>query len=396
MMQYYKRRIFNELNQQLSYKEIVVLTGMRRTGKTTLLKMLFEKVDSENKLMLDMENLINQKVFSEIDFNNVWNGLKEMGLSPDKKAWLFLDEIQAMPEIVNVIKFLYDHYDVKFILTGSSSFYLKNLFPESLSGRKIMYELFPLDFEEFLIFKGKEREFSEDFQIKNTSKSEIRYEKTKNDFEEFLHFGGFPGIVLTEDETRKKALLSDIFTSYYEKDIRQMADFKNMAAFRNLMMLLMQRVGSLLDITKLASEADISRDSVYTYLSFLEGTYFISLVRPYSKNVNREVSGRRKVFLCDNGFLNLFSKVSQGSLLENAMFNSLRKYGDIRYYQRHSGVEIDFILAEKSLALEVKNTGTSHDLRKLEKLSTDIGMNNHFLITYNYANLDGAIPASMV
>lgn len=396
MMQYYKRRIFNELNQQLSYKEIVVLTGMRRTGKTTLLKMLFEKVDSENKLMLDMENLINQKVFSEIDFNNVWNGLKEMGLSPDKKAWLFLDEIQAMPEIVNVIKFLYDHYDVKFILTGSSSFYLKNLFPESLSGRKIMYELFPLDFEEFLIFKGKEREFSEDFQIKNTSKSEIRYEKTKNDFEEFLHFGGFPGIVLTEDETRKKALLSDIFTSYYEKDIRQMADFKNMAAFRNLMMLLMQRVGSLLDITKLASEAGISRDSVYTYLSFLEGTYFISLVRPYSKNVNREVSGRRKVFLCDNGFLNLFSKVSQGSLLENAMFNSLRKYGDIRYYQRHSGVEIDFILAEKSLALEVKNTGTSHDLRKLEKLSTDIGMNNHFLITYNYANLDGAIPASMV
>ncbi len=396
MMQYYKRRIFNELNQQLSYKEIVVLTGMRRTGKTTLLKMLFEKVDSENKLMLDMENLINQKVFSEIDFNNVWNGLKEMGLSPDKKAWLFLDEIQAMPEIVNVIKFLYDHYDVKFILTGSSSFYLKNLFPESLSGRKIMYELFPLDFEEFLIFKGKEREFSEDFQIKNTSKSEIRYEKTKNDFEEFLHFGGFPGIVLTEDETRKKALLSDIFTSYYEKDIRQMADFKNMAAFRNLMMLLMQRVGSLLDITKLASEADISRDSVYTYLSFLEGTYFISLVRPYSKNVNREVSGRRKVFLCDNGFLNLFSKVSQGSLLENAMFNSLRKYGDIRYYQRHSGVEIDFILAEKSLALEVKNTGTSHDLRKLEKLSTDIGMNNHFLITYNYANLDGAIPVSMV
>ena len=396
MMQYYKRRIFNELNQQLSYKEIIVLTGMRRTGKTTLLKMLFEKVDSENKLMLDMENLINQRVFGEIDFNNVWNGLKELGLSPDKKAYLFLDEIQAMPEIVNVIKFLYDHYDVKFILTGSSSFYLKNLFPESLSGRKIMYELFPLDFEEFLIFKGKEREFSEDFQIKNTSKSEIRYEKTKNDFEEFLHFGGFPGIVLTEDETRKKALLSDIFTSYFEKDIRQMADFKNMAAFRNLMMLLMQRVGSLLDITKMASEAGISRDSVYTYLSFLEGTYFISLIKPYSKNVDREVSGRRKVFLCDNGFLNLFSKVSQGSLLENAMFNSLRKYGDIRYYQRHSGVVIDFILAEKSLALEVKNTGTSHDLRKLEKLSADIGMSNHFLITYNYANLDGAIPASMI
>jgi hypothetical protein len=301
-----------------------------------------------------------------------------------------------MPAIVPIIKYLYDHYDVKFILTGSSSFYLKNLFPESLSGRKIVFELFPLDFEEFLIFKGKEREFSRDFHSKDSYKSEIRHERTKNDFEEYLHFGGFPGIVLTEDESRKKALLSDIFTSYFEKDIRQMADFKNMTAFRNLLMLLMQRVGSLLDITKLSSEAGISRDTVYSYLAFLEGTYFISLIRPYSKNVDREVSGRRKVFLCDNGFLSLFSKVSQGSLLENAVYNNLRKYGDINYYQRRSGVEIDFILPEHSLALEVKNTGTNHDLRKLEKLAASIGMENHFLISQNYAGLDNAIPASIV
>jgi len=396
MKNYFKRRIFNDLSQQMDYPEILVLTGMRRTGKTTLLRMLFETVDSENKLMLDMENLINQKIFSETDFNNVWNGLKELGLIPEKKAWLFLDEIQAMPAIVPIIKFLYDHYDVKFILTGSSSFYLKNLFPESLSGRKIVFELFPLDFEEFLIFKGKEREFSRDFHSKNSSKSEIRHERTKSDFEEYLHFGGFPGVVLAEDESRKKALLSDIFTSYFEKDIRQMADFKNMTAFRNLLMLLMQRVGSLLDITKLSSEAGISRDTVYSYLAFLEGTYFISLIRPYSKNVDREVSGRRKVFLCDNGFLSLFSKVYQGSLLENAVYNNLRKYGDINYYQRRSGVEIDFILPEHSLALEVKNTGTNHDLRKLEKLAASIGMENHFLISQNYADLDNAIPASIV
>lgn len=396
MRHYFNRRIFNQLIQQMDYKEILVLTGMRRTGKTTLLKMLFETVDSENKLMLDMENLINQRIFSETDFNNVWNGLKELGLRPEKKAWLFLDEIQAMPGIISIIKYLYDHYDVKFILTGSSSFYLKNLFPESLSGRKIIFELFPLDFEEFLIFKDREREFSRDFQMKNSTKSEIRHERTKNDFEEYLHFGGFPGIVLAENESRKNALLSDIFTSYFEKDIRQMADFKNMAAFHNLMLLLMQRVGSLLDITKLASETGISRDSVYAYLAFLEGTYFISLVRPYSKNVDREVSGRRKVFLCDNGFLSLFSKVSQGNLLENAVYNSLRKYGDINYYQRRSGAEIDFILPEHSLALEVKNTGTNHDLRKLEKLAGSIGMKNHFLITQNYAGLDGVIPASMI
>jgi predicted AAA+ superfamily ATPase len=396
MEQYFNRRIFNKLIEQLSFKEIIVLTGMRRTGKTTILKMLFNKVASDNKVMLDMENFINQKIFEETDFNNVWNGLKEFGVNPKNKAYLFLDEIQAMPGIVKVIKYLYDHYDVKFILTGSSSYYLKNLFPESLSGRKIVFELFPLDFEEFLVFKGKERKFPENFQLKNMTKSEVRHEKTKNDFDEYLHFGGFPGIVLTEDESRKKALLSDIFTSYFEKDIRQMADFKNMTAFRNLMMLLMQRVGSLLDITKLASEVGISRDSVYSYLSFLEGTYFISLIKPYSKNVDREISGRRKVFLCDNGMLNLFSKVSQGSLLENSIYNNLRKFGDIRYYQRRSGVEIDFILPEHSLALEVKNTASNRDLQNLEKLAGSIGMENHFVIAQNFSGLDGIIPASMI
>jgi predicted AAA+ superfamily ATPase len=396
MEQYFNRRIFNKLIDQLSYKEIIVLTGMRRTGKTTILKMLFEKVASDNKVMLDMENLINQKIFGETDFDNVWNGLKEFGINPKNKAYLFLDEIQAMPGIVKVIKYLYDHYDVKFILTGSSSYYLKNLFPESLSGRKIVFELFPLDFEEYLVFKGKEREFPENFQQKNVTKSEVRHEKTKNDFDEYLHFGGFPGIVLTQDESRKKALLSDIFTSYFEKDIRQMADFKNMTAFRNLMMLLMQRVGSLLDITKLASEVGISRDSVYSYLSFLEGTYFISLIKPYSKNVDREISGRRKVFLCDNGMLNLFSKVSQGSLLENSIYNNLRKYGDISYYQRRSGVEIDFILPEHSLALEVKNTASNRDLQNLTKLAGSIGIKNQFVIAQNFSGLDGIIPASMI
>lgn len=89
MKQFHNRRILSELIQQLSYKEIIVITGMRRTGKTTLLKMLFEKVEPGNKLMLDMENLINQKVFGEIDFNNVWNGLENWDLVPIKRHICF-------------------------------------------------------------------------------------------------------------------------------------------------------------------------------------------------------------------------------------------------------------------------------------------------------------------
>ena len=91
---------------------------MRRVGKTTLLKLLFDKINSKNKVFLDLENLINQRIFNEVDFDNVWNNLKSFGLSNTSKAFVFLDEIQTFPRIVNVIKYLYDHYDIKFFLTG--------------------------------------------------------------------------------------------------------------------------------------------------------------------------------------------------------------------------------------------------------------------------------------
>lgn len=91
-----------------------------------------------------------------------------------------------MPDIVKPVKYLFDHYKIKFFLTGSSSFYLKNLFPESLAGRKVIYELFPLNFQEFMIFKEKDKEFNKTFSEKANNKNEISYEIYKKYFEEYL------------------------------------------------------------------------------------------------------------------------------------------------------------------------------------------------------------------
>ena len=148
------RKKYSELKQLLEYDEIVVLTGMRRVGKTTLLKQLFKEVDSANKIFLDMENQIDRIVFDEKNYHNIINNLSAYGINSKQKAYVFIDEIQLAPEITSPLKYLYDHYNIKFVTTGSSSFYLKNLFSESLSGRKFVLELFPLDFEEFLWFKN--------------------------------------------------------------------------------------------------------------------------------------------------------------------------------------------------------------------------------------------------
>ncbi len=390
----FRRKILEHIEPWLEAREIIVITGMRRVGKTTLLQMIYDQIPSANKVFLDLENILEQKVFEETDYNNIWSNLRAYGITQKEKAYIFLDEIQAMPQVVKAVKYLYDHYNIKFFLTGSSSFYLKNLFPESLAGRKVIFEMFPLTFEEFLIFKQVKTERQTTFKDKARQKNRIAYEKTKKYFEEYLTFGGFPQVVLADDESQKKLYLKDIFTSYFEMDIRRLADFRQMSAFRDLLLLLMQRVGSKLEISKLASEIGISRETVYSYLAFLEGSYFISRIAPFSRNVDREVSGARKVYFCDNGMINLFGKVSNGALLENAVFMNLRHLGKVNYYQKRSGAEIDFILPDHRIALEVKKRADEKDFKKLKRLCDALNLNECYIISQDYSDLPECILAS--
>jgi predicted AAA+ superfamily ATPase len=392
----YPRELLRSVEKQIESKEIVVVTGMRRVGKTTLLRMIYDKIDSKNKVFLDLENIIEQKIFEETDFNNIWANLKPYRITYQEKAYIFLDEIQTKPGIVPAIKYLHDHYDIKFFITGSSSFYHKNLFTESLSGRKIAFEMFPLDFQEFLVFKEykPEIDFYLDFKIKEQNKNLIVYEKVKKYYEEYLSFGGFPQVVLANDEEQKRLYLKDIFTSYFEMDVKKMADFRQMNAFRDLLLVLMQRTGSKLDITGLASEIGISRNTVYSYLSFLEKTYFIFLISPFSKNPVKEVRSTKKVYFCDNGIVNYLAKIGQGNIFENAVFNDLKKYGKVNYYQRRSGVEIDFILPDSNIALEVKQTGRAGDYRKLSSLKDSLGIKEGYIISQTFSNEKGILPAT--
>lgn len=392
----YPRNLFPKLFQYIDNKEIVVVTGMRRVGKTTLLRTLFDRIQDDNKVFLDIENPIEQKIFEETDFNNIWENVKPFGINKDKRAYFFLDEIQAKPEIVKAIKYLYDHYEAKFFCTGSSSFYLKNLFSESLAGRKVIYELYPLTFEEFLVFKGVPQQFGDDFGDKEASQNFIAYEKNKKLYDEYLTFGGFPQVVLSQTSKLKKEMLVDIFKSYFEKDVRSLADFKDISVFRDLLLLLMQRVGSRLEITKLSSELGISRPTVNSYLAFLQGTYFIDLIAPYTQNVDRELSGTKKIYFCDSGIISQFAKVTDGTIFENAVYLNARKYGKVQYYQKRSGAEIDFIIAERNLALEAKIRGVSSDYRKLKRATELLGLEKSYVVSKEFVNEKGFIHAGLL
>ena len=389
----FPRRILADLKKQIETNEIVVLTGMRRAGKTTLLRMIFDKIPGGNKVFLDIENPLEQQIFEETDYNNIWANLASYGISAKSKSYIFIDEIQAKPDVVRAVKYLHDHYKVKFFLTGSSSFYLKNLFPESLSGRKAVFVLYPLDFEEFLIFKGKRRAPAEGFKEKLKSKNKVSFEQNRKLYDEYLEYGGFPQVVLTDDNTRKKQQLNDILKSYFEKEVLSLAEFRRIKAFRDLMMLIMRRAGSQIDISKLASEVGVSRPTVYSYIYFLEATYFIDLISPFSRSVDREVSGTKKLYVCDNGILNQFGRVSEGAMFENAVYHDIRKYGEVKYYRKRSGAEIDFVLPDISTAVEIKRTGRESDYKKLTVTAKSLKLKENYIVTKNFDSGQFSIPA---
>jgi predicted AAA+ superfamily ATPase len=389
----YPRRLTNQLKQEVTNPRTTVLTGMRQTGKTTLMRQIFNLIESSNKLFLDLENPLNQKIFEEVNYDNIIHNLREFNIHIGKKCYIFLDEIQLLPESARIIKYLYDHYKIKFFVTGSSSFYLKNLFPESLAGRKTIYELYPLDFEEFLVFKQVVKSTTDNFINKARKKTKVAYELYKKHYDEYLKYGGFPGVVIEPDMRRKQKILQDIFTSYFEKDVTRIADFKDIRKLRDTILLLANRVGSKIEITKIASEIGISRDTVYSYLSFLENTYFIYLLKPFSRNIDGEVKGANKVYFCDSGLLNQLVKFPEGVIFENTVFTNLKKYGKVNYYQKYKGPEVDFILNEK-MAFEVKTIGNIGDIKQLSKIIKNLRLKDYYLIIKEYFDHPKAILAT--
>ncbi len=372
------RTLFKPIIARVDVSNAIVITGMRRVAKTTLIKQVYDSIDNKNKIFLDLENPINQKYFEEENYEVTKYQLEVLGIDFSKRGYIFLDEIQFVHNLPSVVKYLMDHYQSKFFLTGSSSFYLKNLFSESLAGRKIIYELFPLDFEEFL--QLKESKLIVPKQI-----NEAIYRTVIPLYKEYIEFGGFPGVVIKQSLEEKREALNEIFTTYFNKEVLNIGGFRNNQVVRDLMLLLINRVGSKIDVQKLSKELGVTRITINEYLAFLEGTYFISLISPFSTNKDVEIRTAKKVYLCDSGLVSSLGDVPFGNVFENAIYHQLRLKGVVNYYQRKSGVEIDFMLDRQS-AWEVKTKADSYDITKLQKLAKTVKINTVNVISFEYSS----------
>lgn len=388
----YQRKIKSSITAQLSNDHIIAITGMRRVGKTYLLSDLYQGIQSKNKAIIDLEKSENRKLFEDPSYDaiirgiSVLHGVTLMAKSPgetpleENRAYLFIDEIQHVKNIPSVLKYLTDHFHLKCIATGSSSYYIKNLFTESLSGRKCIYTLWPLDFGEYLLFQGvngiPQAPDIESLASYNTSAISSVFEPF---YRSYLSSGGFPQVARIQSKQERDSILSDILQSYVQLDVKSLSDIKKTAELERLISLMPPRVGQKLDITRISMEIGISRPTVSNYVSFLADTFLLRLIQPYSASVDRVISGKPKVFLADSQIIGS-EKISEGQLLEQTVLSGLYPWNTIQYYAKNTGAEIDFILNEQT-AIEVKVFATPRDYARTAALANKLGITSAWCIT---------------
>jgi len=398
-MQDINRELWQSLKKELSRKESIVLTGPRRVGKTTTIKWLFKQIKSDNKIILDIENLKDRLIFEKTDYNDVVDDLEALGLSRKRKMFVILDEVQYLPNIASVVKYLYDHYDIKFILTGSSSYYLKNHFTESLSGRKHIFELLPFSFREYLKLLGVRYKLKKiDIYNLPSKFNNFAFSSLENYYRDYLQFGGFPSVILCKSRERKIQELNEIYSSYINKDVKSLSDFKNLTDFRKLVQLLAVRIGNRLNVNELSAVSGLSRQTVENYVEFLEQTYLIKTIPVESKSPDVQNRKLKKIYFVDNGIASINAQLSSGQIFENAVFASLMNFERVSYYE-DKFCEIDFIVRspfhekkQNAVALEVKETPTNADLTALNKYAEKLGIINTRVIgSQKSAKFDGYV-----
>lgn len=366
----YPRKIYPLLKKEIRNKNIVVLTGSRQVGKTTLLKMLEDDFRKQKKstIFLDLDLVENLEYFESLE--SFLNYLKLSGIDPKREHIIFIDEFQHSSQPTKILKNLYDHYsNLKIYISGSSSLAMANHLKESLAGRKSVYYLHPLSFEEFLVFK-KERQFLKYLKNWETglNLSPKENEKVWHLLEEFLLFGGYPKVVLEKTKNEKIKELKEIFDSYIRKDIKGFLKIENIVSYNKLIELLALNTGNLANLFKFSSELSLFRELLEKYLFLLEETFVIKMIRPYFKNKKKEIIKMAKVYFEDLGLRNLalnnFNplriRLDSGAILENYILNevfksNLSSFG-LNFWRRKIGAEVDFIFSRNGeiIPIEVK------------------------------------------
>ena len=323
--------LLNHLTAQIKNKQLIFISGLRRVGKTTLMRMLIDhlirdQVRPEHIFYISLDNYL----LREIDLSDILENYRKIhNLEHDRFVYLFFDEITFLQDYEIQLKNLYDLGHCKIFASASNTSLLKSKKPY-LTGRSRIIEIPPLDFGEYLLFKGLSLRRSDDHL-------------THNYFTDFLKTGGIPEYVLTGDAAYIQDLVDDIIY----KDIVAQYQLRNPKILRDFFLLLMERAGKQFSINKMASILGISTERARQYLEYFSDTYLIHLVERAGKT-NERLLSPKKIYASDLGIRNFFTGFRDlGALFENYVYLKLRPWQPQYLYEERT--EIDFLIHGKYL-----------------------------------------------
>lgn len=329
----------------------IVISGVRRSGKSTLLRQILKKHYGDEVYFVDFEDerFVN---FTTQDFNALYEVLIELyGL----KRVFFFDEIQNIEGWELFVRRIHREKNKVFI-TGSNASLLSSELSTRLTGRHIVVELLPFSFKEYLQY----------CQISYTEKSFlITQEKAllKKSFNEFLENGGMPEYL----DHKNPLVLQNVYENILYKDVIVRYEVREVKAIRELALDVLSNIGTPLSYTNMKNKLDLgSVNTVKNYIHYLENSYLIFTLDRFSFSVSQQILMQKKVYAIDTGLLKQiafhFSK-KQGRYLENVVYLELRRKGkEIFYYKTEDGLEVDFLIREGTqITLLVQVTETLKD-----------------------------------
>ncbi len=351
----FKRDVEDKMKRWMKEEEVIVLTGVRRSGKTSIMFNLLKKYGGVYVNFED-ERLIN---FSLKDFDK---------LERATEGPLYLDEVQNVEGWERFVRRV--HKKRKVVVSGSNASLLESDYASSLTGRTITFRILPLSYKEFLRFKG--------------------LKPGKHSFVKYLELGGFPAVVIKEE----KRLLKEYFSAILYRDIKGINQkVEKLAAY------LLSNAGKPFTYRSLKTFLNVKHEeTVKRYVRMLEKAFLLKVVHKYTLSLKKRDSYEKKVYAVDHGLASLFPRVADsGRLLENALFLNLSALEKDIYFYKNSG-EVDFLVCdnlkvEKALNItyELSQDNIKRELKPLNEWKSK-GVSTQLLYLYNETGEDVGKP----
>lgn len=310
---------------------IKIITGIRRSGKSTLLMQIMNEFKANG---VSDKNIIHLRFdeYSNVDLLNSLNLSKYLNskIINDDKYYLFLDEIQEVDNFEKIVNELNNKKNIDLYITGSNSTMLASEFATYLTGRYVSTQIFPFSFKEFVEYKN------------NNNYDEL--------FLEYINIGGFPQTLIIEDQISKKNLLSDLYNSIVIRDIVERYSVRDISLLDSYLKYLLNTIGSLFSATSISNylkneKRNVSRETLYNYKKYAEDVYFLYAVSRLDLKCKKILSTNEKIYINDQGFRGIFfnNESDIEKILENIVYFELLRQGYEVYVGNLGDKEIDFV-----------------------------------------------------